>query len=220
MIQFEGVSKVYDNQLALKEITLTIEKGELAFVTGPSGAGKTTLLKLIYAHERPDKGRLTVGEFDLSTIPERDIPRLRRQIGIVFQDFRLIDSKTVFENVAMPLRIRGMSDRDLRDIVYESLRLVGLRHKIDSYPPTLSGGEQQRVAIARAIVAEPLILLADEPTGNLDPENTKSIMNIFKEINARGTTVVIATHNPDLYTHSGRRVFKLKEGYLTGVEIL
>ncbi len=220
MIHFEGVSKVYEAQLALKEITLSIERGELAFITGPSGAGKTTLLKLIYGHERPDKGRLTVGNFDLSIISQKDIPHLRRQIGIVFQDFRLIDTKTVFENVAIPLRIRGLNDRELRDFVFESLRLVNLRHKIDAFPPTLSGGEQQRVAIARAIVAEPQILLADEPTGNLDPENTRAIMEIFKEINVRGTTVVIATHNPELYTHSGRRVFKLHEGCLTGVEIL
>jgi len=220
MIQFEGVSKIYETQLALKEITLSIERGELAFITGPSGAGKTTLLKLIYGHERPDKGRLIVGNHDLSIISQKDIPHLRRQIGIVFQDFRLIDTKTVFENVAMPLRIRGLSDRELRDFVHESLRLVNLRHKLDAYPPTLSGGEQQRVAIARAIVAEPQILLADEPTGNLDPENTRAIMEIFKEINVKGTTVVIATHNPELYTHSGRRVFKLHDGHLTGVEIL
>lgn len=220
MIHFEGVSKIYERQLAIKEVTLSVEKGELVYITGPSGAGKTTLLKLIYARERPEKGRLVVGKYELSTISQRDIPHLRRMIGIVFQDFRLIDTKTVFENVAMPLRIRGLSDRDLKDFVFDSLRLVNLRHKIDAYPPTLSGGEQQRVAIARAIVAEPQILLADEPTGNLDPENTKAIMEIFKEINARGTTVVIATHNPDLYTHSGRRVFKLQEGSLTGVEVL
>ncbi len=220
MIHFEGVSKIYDNQLAIKEVTLSIEKGELVFITGPSGAGKTTLLKLIYAQERPDKGRIVVGNFDLSKIRQKRIPELRRQIGIVFQDFRLIDTKTAFENVAMPLRIRGLSDSELRDLVYEAFRLVNLRHKMDAYPPTLSGGEQQRVAIARAIVAEPQILLADEPTGNLDPENTKAIMEIFKEINARGTTVVIATHNPDLYTHSGRRVFRLSEGELLGVEVL
>lgn len=220
MIHFEGVSKIYERQLALKEITLSIDKGELVYITGPSGAGKTTLLKLIYAHERPDKGRLVVGEYELLNIRQRDIPLLRRMIGIVFQDFRLIDTKTVFENVAMPLWIRGLRERDIRDFVYESLRLVNLRHKVEAYPPTLSGGEQQRVAIARAIVAEPQILLADEPTGNLDPENTKAVMDIFKEINARGTTVVIATHNPDLYTHSGRRVFKLQEGSLIGVEVL
>ncbi len=220
MISFDNVSKIYENQVVLKDITLSIEKGEMAFITGPSGAGKTTLLKLIYAQERPEKGRIRVLDYEISSIKPKKIPYLRREIGIVFQDFRLIPTRTVFENVAMPLWIRNVNNRDIRDYVYETLRMLGIRHKIDNFPPSLSGGEQQRVAIARAIVFEPSILLADEPTGNLDPQTTKDIMNIFKEINARGVTVVIATHNPELYTHSGRRVFRLESGVLKSVEVL
>ncbi len=212
MIEFEDVSKAYDSFRALKDICLTVEKGELAFVTGPSGAGKSTLLKLIYLAERPDEGSIRVNGIETAGIKDSGIPRLRRDIGVVFQDFRLLPKRNVFDNVALALRIRGVSEGDIKPLVHETLKMVNLRHKSDNYPPALSGGEQQRVVIARAIVAEPLILLADEPTGNLDPDTAAGIVRIFKEIHARGTTVFVATHNRELFRNSGKRVMVLDGG--------
>lgn len=216
MIQFLEVTKHYENQTALKDVTFMIEKGELIFLTGPSGSGKTTLLKLIYHAEKPDYGQITVADWDIDSLKESEIPFFRRNIGVVFQDFRLLDNRTVFENVSMALRIRGINDREIKTRVYDSLKTVGLRHKSDSYPKALSGGEQQRVVIARAIVAEPQVVLADEPTGNLDSETAGSVMKTFKDINAKGTTIMIATHNRDLYRNSGRRVLRLDSGLLVG----
>ncbi|MDO8746439.1 MAG: cell division ATP-binding protein FtsE [Thermodesulfovibrionales bacterium] len=219
MIHFSNVTKFYENQSALKNITFSIEKGEMVFMTGPSGAGKSTLLKIIYFSEKPDKGSVTIAEWDLSKLKESSIPFLRRNIGVVFQDFRLLDNRNVFDNVAIALRIRGMLDSEIQDWVMEILKMVNLRHKADSFPRALSGGEQQRVVIARAIVGEPTILLADEPTGNVDPDTAAGITRLFKDINAKGTTVVIATHNRELYRNTGRRVFRIDGGNMVGEEI-
>ena len=186
MIHFSNVTKFYEKQAALKNITFSIEKGEMVFMTGPSGAGKSTLLKIIYLSEKPDEGSVTIAEWDLSKLKESSIPFLRRNIGVVFQDFRLLDNRNVFDNVAIALRIRGMLDSEIQDWVMEILKMVNLRHKADSFPRALSGGEQQRVVIARAIVGEPTILLADEPTGNVDPDTAAGITRLFKDINARG----------------------------------
>jgi len=214
MIQFSGVSKSYDNEIALRNISFSIEKGELVYVTGPSGAGKTTLLKLIYLSEHPDEGDIQVAGWDIDKIKQKIIPYLRRNIGIVFQDFRLLSNKTVFENVALALRIQGLAPQGIKERVNEILKDVGLKHKADYLPQHLSGGEQQRVVIARAMITNPMILLADEPTGNLDSDTAKTIMKFFKEINAHGTTVIIATHNADLFYNTGRRVIYLKNGEL------
>ncbi len=219
MIHFSNVTKFYENQAALKNITLSIEKGEMVFMTGPSGAGKSTLLKIIYLSEKPDEGSVTIAEWDLSKLKESGIPFLRRNIGVVFQDFRLLDNRNVFDNVAIALRIRGMLDSEIQDWVMEILKMVNLKHKADSFPRALSSGEQQRVVIARAIVGEPIILLADEPTGNLDPDTAAGITRLFKDINVRGTTVVIATHNRELYRNTGRRVFRIEGGNMVGEEI-
>lgn len=214
MITFHDVSKFYDTHAALRNITLSIEKGEMAFVTGPSGAGKSTLLKLIYAAELPDSGKVTVGDWESDNLKESKIPFLRRNIGIVFQDFRLLNNLNVYDNIALSLRVRGISERDIKPVVLDVLKLVNLRHKLYAFPSTLSGGEQQRVVIARAVVGEPFIVLADEPTGNLDPDTAAGIMRIFREINAKGTTILIATHNRELFSATGMRVFRLDSGSL------
>jgi cell division transport system ATP-binding protein len=219
MIQFQDVSKHYENHTALRKITFSVQKGEMVFITGPSGSGKTTLLKLVYLAEKPDEGTISVAGLAFDRVKEAKIPLLRRSIGIVFQDFRLLGNMKVFENVALSLRIRGLNDRDLKPRVFDALKIVNLRHRGDSYPEMLSGGEQQRIAIARAIVSEPSIILADEPTGNVDPETSREIMNTFKDINARGATILIATHNRELIRQSGRRVFKLQNGDFVGEEI-
>jgi cell division transport system ATP-binding protein len=211
MIQFSNVSKYYDEQVVLKDITFTVEKGELVYITGPSGAGKTTLLRLIYRAERPDEGHIFVAGWDVGELKQRTIPFLRRNVGIVFQDFRLLFNKTVFDNVALALRIHGLHPKEIKEEVNEVLDDVNLRHKAHILPGHLSGGEQQRVVIARAMVSKPSVLLADEPTGNLDPDASQAIMKLFREINARGTTVLIATHHRDLFMGTGRRVIYLKD---------
>ena len=218
MIHFENVSKQYDTQTALRNITFSIEKGEMAFITGPSGSGKTTLLKLMYLSEKPDEGTISIDSRELNTLKESEIPLLRRKIGFVFQDFRLLDNRNVFDNIALALRIRGLNDKDVKNRVFDSLKMVNLRHKADYYPDTLSGGEQQRVVIARAIVSEPTVILADEPTGNVDPDTSAGIMRTFKNINATGTTIIIATHNRELFRDTGRRVLKLDNGNLVSEE--
>ena len=212
MVRFENVSKVYDGQEAISGVNFEAGRGEMLFITGASGAGKSTLLRLIYRAVSADEGEITVNGAAIGGMKGRFVSGLRRQIGVVFQDFRLLSKKTVYDNVALAMRIRGVSERSLRPQVMETLKMVGLRHKAGGFPETLSGGEQQRAVIARAVVAEPLLLLADEPTGNLDPETASGIMRIFKEINAKGATVIIATHNRDLYTGSGRRVLRLAGG--------
>lgn len=219
MIQFAGVTKDYDNLTALKDLTFSVEKGEMVFVTGPSGSGKTTLLKLVYYAEKPDTGTISVAGWDTEQLKESSIPFLRRNIGVVFQDFRLLENRNVFENVAIALRLRGVREKELRTKVYETLKAVNLRHKADMYPKRLSGGEQQRVVISRAIVAEPTVVLADEPTGNLDALTAEGVMKTFKDIHAKGTTIMIATHNRELYRNSGKRVLRLEMGELVGEEI-
>lgn len=218
MINFENVSKHYDTQTALRNITFSIEKGEMAFITGLSGSGKTTLLKLIYLSEKPDEGTISIDSRELNTLKESEIPVLRRKIGFVFQDFRLLNNRNVFENIALALRIRGINDKDVKTRVFDALKTVNLRHKADYYPDTLSGGEQQRIVIARAIVSEPTVLLADEPTGNVDPDTSAGIIRTFKNINATGTTIIIATHNRELFRDTGRRVLKLDNGNLVSEE--
>jgi len=215
MIQTFHVYKHYSQEsVALSDMTLNIDKGEFVFLTGPSGAGKTTLLKLIFREERPSQGQILVNGRNVSAIPEAKIPFLRRSIGVVFQDFKLLMQKTVFENVALVLKVMGVHKSERKRRGYQILKQVGLQHKIHSYPMQLSGGEQQRVAIARALVNEPIILLADEPTGNLDPALAFEIMSLFQEINARGTTVLVATHDRELITHMEKRVIYLKGGRL------
>jgi cell division transport system ATP-binding protein len=219
MIHFQNVTKEYENQTALRDLTFSVEKGEMLFLTGPSGSGKTTLLKLIYLAELPDHGTISIAEWQTNELRESTIPFVRRNIGVVFQDFRLLDNRTVFENVSLALRIRNVGEREVKTRVAEALKTVNLRHKADSYPRRLSGGEQQRVVIARAIVADPTVVLADEPTGNLDAETAESVMKTFKDIHARGTTILVATHNRDLYRNSGKRVLRLREGALIGEEV-
>ncbi|MBV6341770.1 cell division ATP-binding protein FtsE [Candidatus Magnetobacterium casense] len=214
MIILEKVSKTYENQAALSNINLRVEKGDMAFVTGPSGAGKTTLFKLLYLAEKPDEGTITIAGFNAAELRSSAIPFLRRNIGVVFQDFKLINNKTVYENIALTLRIRGIIEREIKERVHNVLKMVNLRHKSDNYPLTLSGGEQQRITIARSIVGEPTVMLADEPTGNLDEENEKEIMNIFKQINNKGTTILIATHNRALFENTAKKVFVLEGGRL------
>ncbi|MEW6584019.1 MAG: cell division ATP-binding protein FtsE [Nitrospirota bacterium] len=216
MIRLEDVSKHYDNHTALRNVSFSVEKGEMVFITGPSGSGKSTLLKLIYLAEKPDEGNIFVSGWELNTIRDSDIPSLRRKIGVVFQEFRLLFNRNVFENVALALRIRGADDKEIKSRVFDSLKVVNLRHKSDNYPHALSGGEQQRIAIARAIVAEPTIILADEPTGNVDPDTSAGIIRTFKDINTRGTTILIATHNRELFRDAGKRILKLDFGNFVG----
>lgn len=213
MITFNNVSKCYDNLTVLRNITFQIQKGEMVFVTGPTGSGKTSLLKLILLAERPDEGEIKVGNFNLTSLRQSEIPYLRRNIGIIFQDFKLIDNMTVFDNVALSLRIRKA--KDIKNLVFDALKKVHLRHKAESYPKILSGGEQQRVAIARAIAAKPELMLADEPTANLDPNTATAIMQLLTEINLQGTTVIIATHYRELFRNTWKRIFRLDEGNLT-----
>ncbi|MGE5237779.1 MAG: cell division ATP-binding protein FtsE [Chloroflexota bacterium] len=219
MISFNSVSKYYERQPVLKALTLSVSKGEMVFVTGPTGAGKSTLLKLLYLDERPDEGEIVVDGLNLRSLKPSQVPNLRQRIGVVFQDFKLLNNLTIYDNVALALRIRGVGEGEISERVLWALKHVHLRHRADSRPRTLSGGEQQRIVIARAIVAEPTVLLADEPTGNLDPETSLNILRLFRDINIQGTTLVIATHNRDLFRHSGKRVFKLEEGILVGEEV-
>lgn len=216
MIYFQDASKFYDTVTALRAINLSIGKGEMAFILGPSGSGKSTLLKLIYAAELPDKGKVSVGDWKSDGLNPSNIPLLRRNIGIVFQDFRLLFNKNVYDNVALALRVRRIPEKSIKAQVLDILKIVNLRHKVECFPSSLSGGEQQRVVIARAIVAEPFILLADEPTGNLDADTAAGIIRIFKDINSKGTTILIATHNRELLRDSGKRVVRLDSGSIVG----
>ena len=215
MIRFFHVSKSYPSgSLALSDVSFHVEKGEFAFLTGPSGAGKTTLLRLILREEPPTEGSITINGRNVAAMPARDVPYLRRQIGVVFQDFKLIQSRTILENLTLVQEAVGLPAGQHRARALKVLSQVSLQHKMNAYPLQLSGGEQQRVAIARALVNEPLLLLADEPTGNLDPDLSQEIIALLKEINARGTTVLIATHDRDLIRRMGRRVLRLSAGRL------
>jgi cell division transport system ATP-binding protein len=222
MIRFEGVWKSYAGQPALRGVSLEIAAGEAVLLTGPSGAGKTTLLRLIFAAERPDRGELLVAGRSLARLSSSSIPYVRRNIGVVFQDFKLLADMTVVENVAIALEILGLPRRQVRERAEAALDAVGLLHKATARAGALSGGEQQRVAIARAIVGEPAILLADEPTGNLDPERAQDLLALFEDIHARGTTILLATHDPqvvDFGVARGWRRARLVEGELLDVEL-
>ena len=214
MILFSDVSKSYENKPVLNSISLVVKKGELLFITGPSGAGKTTMLKLAYCAERPDNGRITVADWQVNKLKQHEIPELRRNIGIIFQDFKLLSNRTVFDNVALALSIHGMNPGKIRHYVNEALEEVKLLDKVNLFPQSLSGGEQQRVVIARAMVSKPIVLLADEPTGDLDIENAKVIMDLFSKINSKGTTVLIATHDETLFRASGHRVILVNDHYI------
>ncbi len=218
MIQLHRITKHYDSSVpALRDINVKISKGEFFFITGPSGAGKTTLLKLMFSSERPTQGEVVVNGVNIGRLKDSRIPYFRRRIGVVFQDFKLIKTKTVYENVSFPLEILGKKQKFIKRRVWQVLKWVGLLQKKDVLPPHLSGGEQQRVAIARAIINNPILLLADEPTGNLDPVLSMEIMKLFRAINVRGTTVVIATHDKNTAEKFSGNIIYLEHGHATAV---
>jgi cell division transport system ATP-binding protein len=213
VIEIEGLSKLYAREVyALENVNLRLEKGEFSFLTGPSGAGKSTLLRILLRQELPTAGRVAVDGRDLARLSRGQVQAYRRTVGFVFQDFKLIPRKTVFENVIFALRILGVPDVQQRRRTFQVLKWVGLQHRANAYPLELSGGEQQRVAIARALVNDPMLILADEPTGNLDPDLSLEIMNLFRDINSVGTTVLVATHDRSLIQQVGRRAIVLERG--------
>lgn len=213
MIKIFDLSKTYDKKVhALQNLNLHIKPGEFVSIVGQSGSGKSTLVKLIIAEERPDAGKIIVGGWDIIGIKNREIPTLRRQLGVIFQDFKLLSKKTVFENVAFAMEACGFSPAEIKKTVKQMLSLVGLKDKMERYPYQLSGGEQQRVAIARSLVHKPKLLIADEPTGNLDSINTREIVDLLKKINGLGTTVVLVTHNRDVVNSLKGRVVTLDSG--------
>lgn len=218
MIQFFNVSKTYSGDVpALDGVSMQIEKGEFVFITGKSGAGKTTLLRMVFRADLPTKGTVLVNNFNIARLQKESIPYLRRNIGVVFQDFKLLPQKTVFENIAFALEVTGVPKKEIAPRVMRLLQYIRLKDRRDEFPLRLSGGEQQRVAIARAIINNPPIVLADEPTGNLDPEISMDIMQLFQEINQRGTTVVVATHDVDLIKKMRKKVFCLDKGKLIDI---
>ena len=218
MIETYHLSKLYNRGVyALRDLTLTIDKGEFIFLTGPSGAGKSTLLRLLLREDLPSEGELKVLGRDLKTLNRSQVQTFRRNVGFVFQDFRLIPRFTVFQNVAFVMRVLGLPVTTQQRKTFQVLKWVGLQHRMNAFPEELSGGEQQRIAIARALVNDPQLVLADEPTGNLDPDLSLEIMNLFREINARGTTVVVATHDRELIRRVGRRAVTLDHGRIVEV---
>ena len=218
MIETYHLSKLYSRGVyALRDLSITIDKGEFIFLTGPSGAGKSTLLRLLLRQDLQTEGELKVGGRDLSTLSGSQVQTYRRTVGFVFQDFRLIPRFTVFQNVAFVMRVLGLPLATQQRKTFQVLKWVGLQHRMNALPEELSGGEQQRIAIARALVNDPQLILADEPTGNLDPDLSLEIMNLFREINARGTTVVVATHDRELIRRVGRRAITLDHGRIVEV---
>ena len=215
LIKFENVSKEYDNNVkALTNVSLDIHKGEFVFLVGSSGAGKSTMVKLLLKEEEPTEGKIILKDMDITKVRNRKIPYIRRNVGVVFQDFRLLPNKTVYENVAFAMEIVGAHPKEIRRSVPMVLSMVDLSRKASSFPDQLSGGERQRVSIARAIVNSPPVLIADEPTGNLDPETAWEIMRVLSEINGRGTTILMATHAKDIVNNMKKRVIEINEGKL------
>ena len=212
MIEFYGVSKEYHGRRVLKHLSFKVAQGEFVFLTGPSGAGKTTVLKLLYRAEAPGEGQILVNGRNVGAMAASRVPELRRTMGIVFQDYKLLPSRTVFENVSFVLKFLGVPLAERRRRAYQVLRLVELHHRVNAFPEELSGGEQQRVALARALVNEPELLIADEPTGNLDHRLAQEVMRLFSQINVRGTTVLVATHDVALIRETGRRCLTLDRG--------
>jgi cell division transport system ATP-binding protein len=218
VIEAQNVSKTYARGVyALRDLTLRVDKGDFVFLTGPSGAGKSTLLRLLLRQDVPSQGQLIVAGRNLATLTSRQVQTYRRSLGFVFQDFKLLPGKTVLENISFVPRVLGMTSAQQQRRTFQVLKWVGLQHRMNAYPLELSGGEQQRIAIARALVNDPAIILADEPTGNLDPDLSLEIMNLFREINARGTTVVVATHDRELIRRVGRRTLTLDHGQIVEV---
>ncbi len=215
MIIFQNVSKIYTNHkdtIALDDVSFEIKRKEFVSVVGKSGAGKSTITKMLIGEEKPSKGRVVFGDFDISKLKPKELPRLRRHIGVIFQDFRLLANKTAYENVAFALEVAGRSQAEINEFVPQALKMVGLEDKMSNFPKELSGGEKQRVAIARAMINHPDILIADEPTGNLDPINAAEIIKLLLKINELGTTVILATHNKDIVNDLDKRVISLENG--------
>lgn len=213
MITLKNVSKFYrPKTTALKDVSLHIKPGEFVSIVGQSGSGKTTLARLLFAEERPSKGKVVIGDWDISRIRQSEIPVLRRQIGVVFQDYKLLPRKTIYENIAFALEVAGSRGKRVREVVPQVLKIVGLSDKISRYPRQLSGGEQQRVSIARSLVHSPKIIVADEPTGNLDTIHSREIVQLLKKINDFGTTVVLVTHDRDVVNALKKRVITIQEG--------
>ena len=213
MIEISNVSKTYETgNKALRNVNITIKDGEFVFIVGRSGSGKTTLLKILLKETEPTYGRVVVNDMNLQRMPRRYVPKYRRRLGFVFQDFRLLKDRTVFENVAFAQRVIGGSSRKIKESVPEMLQMVGLSSKYKFYPGQLSGGEQQRVAIARALINKPEVLLADEPTGNLDNQNAEEIMRLLEEINGKGTTVIVVTHSREIVERMKKRVITMEKG--------
>jgi cell division transport system ATP-binding protein len=218
VIETHHLSKLYSRGLyALQDLSLTIEKGEFVFLTGPSGAGKSTFLRLLLMQDRPSEGEIFVNGYNLATLTSSEVQEYRRGIGFVFQDFKLIPNRTVLENISFVPEVLGVPAGQQRRRAFQVLKWVGLQHRMSAYPRDLSGGEQQRIAIARALVNDPALLLADEPTGNLDPDLSLEIMNLLREVNAGGTTVVVATHDRELIRLVGRRTITLDQGRIVEV---
>ena len=212
MIYFYNVSKTYGRGSGVRDLNFNIHKGDFACIVGPSGAGKSTVLKLIYMAEEPTTGKVVVDNFDSSMLQKDDVPYLRRRVGMIFQDFQLLRDRNVYENVALALRVMRVRRKEIKSRVLKALNDVGLGHRAQYYPQELSGGEQQRVSVARAIVKQPIVLLADEPTGNLDPAVAREILALLRRINEKGTAVVMATHNYNLIAHTPFRRIRLEEG--------
>lgn len=220
MLLMSNISKVYPGgSVALEDVNVHIEPGEFVFVVGPSGAGKSTFFKMLFREIKPTTGSIEVNGVDILGLSDKEIPYYRRQLGIIFQDYRLLPDRTVYENVAFAMQVIETPHRKIKRRVMNVLDLVGLRKRANAYPNELSGGEQQRIAIARAIVNEPQLVIADEPTGNLDPDTSWEIMNIFKEINESGTTIVMATHAKDIVDAMGKRVIAIEKGHIVRDEM-
>ena len=219
MIEISNVCKTYETgNKALRNVSITIGDGEFVFIMGRSGSGKSTLMKLLLKEVEPTSGKIVVNDMNLGKMPRHYVPKYRRRLGMVFQDFRLLRDRTVYENVAFAQRVIGVSTRRIKESVPAMLQMVGLSAKYKMFPQQLSGGEQQRVALARALVNSPDILLADEPTGNLDPKTSREIMKLLEEINARGTTVLVVTHDQDIVNTLKKRVIRMQKGIITGDE--